>query len=124
MGVLQELRDLGVGLGIDAFGVGYSSLTYLRRFPVDRLKIDRSFVSRVGHDDGDPQGGGNEKAMVAAIVGLAHLLGLWVIADGVETQAELDWLRLSECDVAGGSLLAPAATADEVTALLTGGPLR
>ena len=89
---LSGLKALGVELAIDDFGTGYSSLAYLERFPVDYLKIDRSFIERLGEDDG----------VAAGMVSLAHALGLRVIAEGVETESQLARLREMGCEVAQG----------------------
>jgi EAL domain-containing protein (putative c-di-GMP-specific phosphodiesterase class I) len=88
--LLHKLKALGLALSIDDFGTGYSSFSYLRKFPIDVLKIDRSFVSDIA--DGD------EAAIVVSIIALAHNLKLRVIAEGVETAAQLDYLRRNGCD--------------------------
>jgi diguanylate cyclase (GGDEF)-like protein/PAS domain S-box-containing protein len=92
---LHSLKRLGVGLAIDDFGTGYSSLTYLRRFPVDMLKIDRSFVAGMAKNPEDA-------AIVSHVVGLAHVFGLKVVAEGVETVQELEELTRLGCDYAQG----------------------
>ena len=92
---LRQLKRLGVHLAIDDFGTGYSSLSYLQRVPVDTVKIDRSFVDRMSED-------GGSDVIVAAVVSLARALGLSVIAEGVETQAQLDRLRALECGMVQG----------------------
>jgi diguanylate cyclase (GGDEF)-like protein/PAS domain S-box-containing protein len=95
---LQELRGLGVLLAVDDFGTGYSSFTYLKRFPVDELKIDRSFVAGMTTDPGD-------RAIVASCVHLAHAMGLVAVAEGVESPAEHQALRELGCDQAQGYLI-------------------
>jgi diguanylate cyclase (GGDEF)-like protein/PAS domain S-box-containing protein len=95
---MRQIADLGVCISVDDFGTGYSSLAYLKRLPIDRLKIDRSFVQDIGHDADD--------AMIcASIIGLGHLLDLRIVAEGVETQQQLDWLRERGCDELQGFLL-------------------
>jgi diguanylate cyclase (GGDEF)-like protein len=95
---LTALKALGVRLAIDDFGTGYSSLSYLAELPVDDLKIDRSFISRLGHDT-------QSLSMIGAVVELAHSLGLIVTAEGVETELELAELRRTGCDLVQGYLL-------------------
>jgi diguanylate cyclase (GGDEF)-like protein/PAS domain S-box-containing protein len=104
---LEELKDIGVELAIDDFGTGYSSLAYLRRFPVDVLKVDRSFVDGLGPDPHD-------SSIVAAIVNLAHTLGLVCVAEGVETDEQLAGLRGLGCDAAQGYLFARPAPVPDV----------
>ncbi len=99
---LDALRALGVSLSIDDFGTGYSSLGYLRRFPVDTVKVDRSFVEGLGTEAEDT-------AIVAAVVGLGHALGLSVVAEGVETEQQLAELRAMGCDRAQGFWFARSA---------------
>jgi len=98
---LHALATLGVRLSIDDFGTGYSSLAYLKRFPIDRLKIDRSFIAGLPGDDSDA-------GIVRAILQMAGALGMKVIAEGVETEAQLQFLREAGCDEFQGWLFAPA----------------
>ncbi|MDQ1507459.1 MAG: hypothetical protein QOD57_5186 [Actinomycetota bacterium] len=108
---LADLKHLGVRLAIDDFGTGYSSLSYLRRFPVDVLKIDRSFVSALG---GAPE----DAAVAHAIVKLGHTLHLRVVAEGVETAAQLAELRALDCDYGQGYLFARPLTVEAMSAVL------
>ena len=103
--MLKKLKDLGVGLAIDDFGTGYSSLAYLKRFPVDKLKIDKSFITDV------PMSRDNN-AIVTAIIGLAHALSLRVVAEGVETEAQLEFLQGADCDLIQGYLAGRPVDAD------------
>jgi EAL domain-containing protein (putative c-di-GMP-specific phosphodiesterase class I) len=105
IGVLRELKALGVQLSIDDFGTGYSSLSYLKRFPIDVLKIDRSFVNDITTDTDDA-------AIVSTIISLAHSLRLQVIAEGVETEAQLAYLRQHDCDQMQGYFFSPPVSAE------------
>jgi EAL domain-containing protein (putative c-di-GMP-specific phosphodiesterase class I) len=99
--VLGELTEIGVRMGLDDFGTGFSSLAYLKRFPIDFLKIDRSFVSGLdGPEVGDDVG--DDTAIVTGTVALAHSLGLRVVAEGVETESQLKRLQRLQCDMAQG----------------------
>jgi diguanylate cyclase (GGDEF)-like protein len=111
MAVLARLSDLGVGLSLDDFGVGYSSLAYLKRLPVTEIKIDKSFVMNISHDESDAM-------IVRSTIGLARSLGMRVVAEGVETQET--WTRLVAlgCDVAQGYFLCRPKPAEELTAWL------
>ncbi|NGZ87173.1 EAL domain-containing protein [Duganella aceris] len=111
LAALHRLRGLGVRLSIDDFGTGYSSLSYLKRFPVDIIKIDRSFVNDVPQDADDA-------AIVSAIIALAHSLRLEVVAEGVETEAQLQFLRDRRCDMMQGYLLSPAVPAEQFAELV------
>ncbi|MDI6099310.1 EAL domain-containing protein [Actinoplanes sp. NEAU-A12] len=108
---LHELRDLGITLCIDDFGTGYSSLSYLQRLPVAVVKIDRAFVAGVG------DGGANE-SIVRAVLAMSHALGHRVVAEGVETVTQRDWLRASGCDFAQGWLYGRPLPAAEQDVLL------
>ena len=107
LGVLHALKDLGVRLAIDDFGTGYSSLVYLKRFPVDELKVDRSFVDGLGRDTEDT-------AIVTAIVQLAGAVGVQVVAEGVETDEQRDALLALGCRLAQGYLFAPPLPASQL----------
>jgi EAL domain-containing protein (putative c-di-GMP-specific phosphodiesterase class I) len=109
--ILSELREAGVRVALDDFGTGYSSLTRLRQLPVDEIKIDRSFVSQVEHDEHD-------RAIVRSVIGLAHDLRLTVVAEGVETSACWDWLAREGCDEAQGYLMGRPMPAPELEATL------
>jgi diguanylate cyclase (GGDEF)-like protein/PAS domain S-box-containing protein len=111
--VLAELKRIGVQLAIDDFGTGYSSLSYVHRFPLDALKIDRSFITEMGT-------GQRRSEIVGAIVNLAHNLGLEVIAEGVETKHQLDTLRSLGCEYGQGFLFSRPVERDAARALITG----
>ena len=105
--VLNRMRDYGLVLMLDDFGTGYSGLSYLRRFPLDALKIDRSFIDGLGADEED-------SAIVTAIIGMARTLGLTVVAEGVENREQLALLMQLDCDRAQGFLFAPPVPADSI----------
>ena len=105
IGILNELKALGIELSLDDFGTGYSSLGYLKRFPIDKLKIDQSFVRDITTDADDA-------AMVAAIIVMAHQLNIRVVAEGVETEAQLAFLREQGCDEYQGYYFSRPLSAD------------
>lgn len=107
---LRQLRDLGIRIALDDFGTGYSSLGYLRRFPVDKIKIDRSFIRDMGNRD--------TAAIVRTIIGLGNELGIVVTAEGVETEVQLDMLRDNGCVEAQGYLIGVPSKAADIQRLL------
>lgn len=110
--ILNELKALGVQIAVDDFGTGYSSLSYLSRLPIDRLKIDCSFIQRLNEH-------GRDATIVQAIISLAHSLGLAVVAEGVETQRQLAFLRHYACDEAQGFLLSRPVDAAKLHEVLS-----
>jgi len=108
---LRSLKELGISIAIDDFGTGYSSLSYLHRFPIDALKIDRSFIWNMNRSD-------NDLAIVVAIVAMANSLKLQVVAEGVETEQQLSALKKCGCQIIQGYLLSKPVDVEEVTTLL------
>ncbi|MCW8826283.1 MAG: EAL domain-containing protein [Gammaproteobacteria bacterium] len=109
---MQSLHDLGIALSIDDFGTGYSSLSYLKRFPIDSLKIDQSFVRDITVDSDDA-------SIVIAIIGMAHSMGLKVIAEGVETNSQLTFLQALKCDEIQGFLYSPPVSPEHFPEMFT-----
>jgi len=114
IGYLQALHDLGARLAVDDFGTGYSSLSYLRNFPLDELKVDKSFVDHVTES-------GKEEHVVRSIIGLAKALHLRIVAEGVERDDQLELLRAFDCDEVQGFLFSAPMDADEAERLLGDG---
>ncbi len=111
LGVMREIKALGCRLYLDDFGTGYSSLTYLKRFPIDNIKIDRSFVKDIGVDRSD-------EAIIHSTLALAHALGKECVAEGVETQEQIDFLTAFGCESLQGFLYSKPIPKDEVPALI------
>jgi len=108
---MARLKQLGCRLYMDDFGTGYASFTYLKRFPIDVLKIDRSFVTDIGVDNGD-------EAIIESTLTLAKSLGKECVAEGVETKQQLTFLRALGCNMFQGYLFSKPIPGDDVTALL------
>lgn len=109
--VLRALRAIGVGIAIDDFGMGYSSLNYLKRFPITSVKIDRAFVNDLAND--------GDAAIVTAVIGMARSLRLRVVAEGVETAEQFAFLRSKECDEAQGYYFSRPVSAEDIGRMLT-----
>ena len=109
--VLEELRDLGVSIALDDFGTGYSSLNYLRKLPIDTVKIDKSFIDDISKDF-------KGECIIEKIVELAHLLDLNVVAEGVENKEQVEFLSRIDCDVIQGYFYSKPRTFDEVLELI------
>lgn len=109
---LQKMYDMGLKISIDDFGTGYSSFSYLKRFPISKLKIDRAFISDLPDDDDD-------SAIVEAIIAMAHRLRLEVVAEGVETPQQVNFLRRTQCNIIQGFLLGKPLDVEQATLCLT-----
>jgi EAL domain-containing protein (putative c-di-GMP-specific phosphodiesterase class I) len=107
---LRELSEMGISLALDDFGTGYSSLSYLQKFPIDRVKIDRSFVQSLTTEVG--------RSLVGAIISMAHSLGIGVVAEGVENREQADFLRDRGCDELQGFLFSPAVPVEDFSRFL------
>jgi EAL domain-containing protein (putative c-di-GMP-specific phosphodiesterase class I) len=111
--LLKALKTMGVQLALDDFGTGYSSLSYLKRFPIDTLKIDQSFVHDIATDEDDA-------TIVSAVIGMGHNLKQRVIAEGVETVAQFDFLHAERCDLGQGFYFSRPLSAEAFGSLLAG----
>lgn len=109
--MLRYLKDTGVTISIDDFGTGYSSLSYLKRLPLDAVKIDRSFVQDLPNNNDD-------KAITSAIIAMARILGLKVVAEGVESHEQLEWLQEQGCEEMQGFYFGVPLPAREITQML------
>jgi len=114
---LSAIKDLGISIALDDFGTGYSSFSYMHRFPIDTLKIDRSFISDICKKT-------EHAEIVAAIIAMSHILQLRVIAEGIEEEEQLRLLADRDCDVVQGYLFSRPLPADEIAQLLTKRTLR
>ena len=117
IGTLETLHGLGVSLAVDDFGTGYSSLNYLKRLPLDRVKVDRVFVSDIPNDEDD-------MAITSAVIAMAHQLKLEVTAEGVETQAQLDFLAAAQCELVQGYLFGAPVPFEEALDMIGDRPVR
>jgi EAL domain-containing protein (putative c-di-GMP-specific phosphodiesterase class I) len=114
--IMQTLRRLGVSLSLDDFGTGWSSLSYLRRFPINRIKIDRSFLRDIASEP-------TAEAVVRSIINLGRDLGLACVAEGVETAEQLNYFRKQNCEEVQGFLYSPAIPEADCRVLLRAGTL-
>ncbi|MFK7914276.1 MAG: EAL domain-containing protein [Pseudomonadales bacterium] len=109
--IIERLHELGAKLAIDDFGTGYSSLNYLKKFPIQTVKVDRSFVTDIPHNSDD-------MAITAAVIAMAHRLNMDVVAEGVETQGQLDFLANNDCEYAQGYLFSKPVTDQDIIQLI------
>ncbi|MGB1092888.1 MAG: putative bifunctional diguanylate cyclase/phosphodiesterase, partial [Oceanobacter sp.] len=112
---MNLLKGLGIRFAIDDFGTGYSSLSYIKRFPVQVLKVDKSFVMDIPEDE-------NDMAITAAVIAMAHKLGISVVAEGIETRDHLDFLRENSCEQGQGYLISRPLTLDQLIHFLKESP--
>ncbi|MEW8206475.1 MAG: EAL domain-containing protein, partial [Candidatus Thiodiazotropha taylori] len=110
---LNEFKMMGINISVDDFGTGYSSLSYLKRFPLNSLKIDRSFIRDIPENADDV-------TITSAIIAMAHQLNLGVVAEGVESQRQLDFLHQQGCEMAQGYFFSKPLPAEEFEAMLVG----
>ncbi len=109
--ILNEFRRMGIRIAIDDFGTGYSSLSYLQQFQLDELKIDRSFIKDIARNP-------NDASITRAIILMAHSLGLEIVAEGIETEAQKEFIREHGCRFAQGYLYSRPVTADQISKML------
>ena len=109
--LLNQFRQMGIQLSLDDFGTGYSALSYLKNLPIDTLKIDRIFIEHISHNAQD-------QVIVASLINLSHSLNLIVIAEGVETKEQVEFLRSLGCDRIQGYFFYKALPAEEIESLL------
>jgi EAL domain-containing protein (putative c-di-GMP-specific phosphodiesterase class I) len=110
--ILEKLSSVGMSISIDDFGTGYASLSYLQRFPLRQIKIDRSFISNL-------MKGSNDATIVSAIIAMGHSMGLRVVAEGVETEEQLRFLQDLQCDEMQGYLVSRPIPGEDATELLS-----
>lgn len=115
MQICADLSDLGISLSLDDFGTGYSSLSYLKKFPIAVLKIDKAFIQDLGNNPDDD-------SLVEAIIAMAHSLRMEIVAEGVETAAQFDFLKERGVELVQGYLLSKPVGAEQFRAMLVNGP--
>ena len=115
--ILRALKGLGVRIALDDFGTGYSSLSYMKRFPIDALKIDQSFVRDMTSDSDDA-------SIVSAVIDMGRSLNMRVVAEGIQTRDQLQFLKARHCPEGQGFYFAPPVPAEQLTGLLSEGIVR